>query len=177
MYLTMGTAPRRRSPTRYVSTYRTHILPNGRLSIFVPVLTHWLWRKLPGDDHNSRSRIKDTFVNGYFDDELAKNNFARTENDDKPGMSMKDIYSLSNKRTWKRMTLEIGPHPCRSIAKWKPCLKVAERLIRDWNKEENRWTGSHWRNKQYFAFMKNLSEKGHAELASKIDPFLRHLTR
>ncbi|CAB4000157.1 Hypothetical predicted protein [Paramuricea clavata] len=41
-------------------------------------------------EYDSNFKAKETFSNGYFDDRLAKNVFVRTENDDKPGMSVED---------------------------------------------------------------------------------------
>ena len=61
-----------------VSTYRTHILPNGRLSILEPCPNALIVKQLPRNDPNSRSRENETFVNCYFDDGLAQNIFTRT---------------------------------------------------------------------------------------------------
>ena len=66
------------------------MLPNGRHSNLGSCPNALIVKKLPGNDPNSRSRGNETFGNVYFGDGLAKNVFTRTENDDKPGMSVKD---------------------------------------------------------------------------------------
>ena len=63
-----------------VSSFRTHILPNGRPSILEPC-PNVLIVNIPSGN-NFESGRKEVFNGGCFDDGLAKNVFVRTENDD-----------------------------------------------------------------------------------------------
>ena len=55
----------------------------------------------PSESHPDSGR-KETFNSGFFDDGLAKNVFVRTDNDDKPGMSVDRKFVEIMERSLKR---------------------------------------------------------------------------
>lgn len=71
-----------------VSAYRTQLLPNGRPSLFEPCPNAINARLAPVGYR------KETFVEGRFEDGLAKTVFAVTKDDDKPGLSIEDRQFL-----------------------------------------------------------------------------------
>ena len=123
-----------------MSSYRTHKLPNGRPSILEPC-SNVLIVNRPPESHPNSGR-KETFNSGCFDDGLAKNVFVRTDNDDKPGMSVEDRKFVEiMERSLKRNDAGnwIAPLPFRHEV---ITPKVAERRTRDLSLQEKRWTGT-----------------------------------
>ena len=141
-----------------VSLCKRHILPNGQPSNLEPC-PNALIVKQPAEYN----------CNGYFDDGLTKNVFVHTENDDKPGMSVEDrkfveIMEKNNAGNWtaplpfRRKVITL-PESCREAYKR---LKSTRKTL-DWNPIIKQ---------HYFAFMKNLIDKGHTEPVPAQDPTL-----
>ena len=147
-----------------MSTYRTHILPNGRPSILEPCPNALIVKQLPENDPNSRSRENETFVSGYFDDGLAQNIFTHTENDDKPGMSFEDrkFVEIMEKNLDKNDAGNwTAPLPFRREVKTLPKSRgEAYKRLRSTRKSLDR---KPLMKQHYFAFMKNLFGKGQAK--------------
>ncbi|CAB3978844.1 Hypothetical predicted protein [Paramuricea clavata] len=145
-----------------VSSYKTHILPNGRPSILEPCPNALIVKQPP--EYESNFKGKETFSNGYFDDGLAKNVFVRTEKDDKPGMSVEDrkFVDIMERNLEKNDAGNwTAPLPFRREVITLPESRgEAYKRLKSTRKTLDR---NPIMKQHYFAFMKNLFDKGHAE--------------
>ena len=154
-----------------VSSYKTHILPNGRPSILEPCPNALIVKQPP--EYDSDFKGKETFSNGYFDDGLARNVFVRTENDDKPGMSVEDrkFVDIMERNLEKNDAGNwTAPLPFRREVITLPESRgEAYKRLKSTRKTLDR---NPIMKQHYFAFMKNLFDKGHAEPVPPQDPTL-----
>ena len=87
------------------------------------------------DNTNTRSTGKETSFTGYrFDDGIAKDVFARTKYDDKPGPSVEVRLMEDEMGSW------IAPLPFRGEVKDLPNSR--EEAYGDFNIREKPWNGS-----------------------------------
>ncbi|CAB4040244.1 Hypothetical predicted protein, partial [Paramuricea clavata] len=151
-----------------VSSYKTHILPNG-----------WPLEPCPNalivkpPEYESNFKGKEMFSNGYFDDRLAKNVFVCTENDDKPGMSVEHRKSVDiMERNLEKNDAGnwTAPLPfCHEVITLPESRGEAYKRLESTRKTLDR---NPIMKQHYFAFMKNLFAKGHAEPVPPQDPTL-----
>ena len=145
-----------------VSSYRTHVLPNGRPSILEPCPNAFMVNRMPVD--GCEAKRTEQFVGGRFEDGLAKNVFVRTEDDDRPGLSVEDrkFVDIMESNMEKNYAGNwVAPLPFRHEIKTLPeSREEAYKRLKSTRKTLDK---KPLMKQHYFAFMKDLLDKGNAE--------------
>ena len=170
-----------------LSSFKIHLLHNGRPSIFEPCSNVFHVDKATLAHADSRESInefrrEESFSQGKFEDGLASKVFERTELDNRPGYSVEDrkfIEMIDTGMKKNKTGSWIAPLPFRNEVTHLPnSREEAFKRLKSTRKTLDRKPDM---KKHYFAFMQKILDNGHAEpvppsevVASKPCWFLPH---
>lgn len=154
-----------------VNTFRTHILENGRPSLFKPCDRRLTVKENVTPARNFTRQYAGKFVQGQYLDDIGENIYERTEEDDKLGPSIEDrefLDLMTNRMIQSPSGHWIAPLPFRPDREKLP--DNAAKVRRRFESLQRNFLRKPQMKDHYFAFMGAMLEKEHAELAPPSHP-------
>ena len=150
-----------------ISSFKTHVLHNGRPSILEPCPNVFHIKQDPSSDSRAYIRNdsrRETFVRGKFEDGLADNVFVRTKNDNRPGLSVevrRFIDIMEQNMVKNKFGNWVAPLPFRHEVMHLPIdREEAYKRLKSTHRTLDR---KPLMKQQYFNFMQKILDNGHAE--------------